>query len=154
MNCRVSVPVCSGGRYNNLASLYTKQELPGVGASIGLDRLMAALEEIGSEDGTENGVDVVVFCMDSKGTGAFHAFARELRAAGISVEVYPDPRKLGAQFSFAEKKGALAAVMLGEEERSSGTVTVKDLAGRTNHTGLTPKEAVSLIQKLSAKENN
>jgi len=54
--------VCSGGRYNNLASLYTKQELPGVGSSIGLDRLLSALEELdNSVIGKSSYSDVVVF---------------------------------------------------------------------------------------------
>ncbi len=140
--------VCSGGRYNNLASLYTKQELPGVGASIGLDRLMAALEELGDNAGNDASADAVIFCMDAEGTGAFHAFARELRKAGIRTEVYPEAKKLGPQFAFAEKKGAAAAVMLGEEERKNGTITVKDLTTRTNHTGLSTEDAVNLIKGM------
>ncbi|WP_319477578.1 histidine--tRNA ligase [Marispirochaeta aestuarii] len=146
--------VCSGGRYNNLASLYTKQELPGVGASIGLDRLMAALEQIGTSGRNEAPVEAMVLCMDEEGTGDFHAFARTLRSSGIRAEVYPDPRKLGAQFGFAEKKGALAAVLLGEEERKAGTVTVKDLAARKNHGGLSPEEAIKLVRELTKKERN
>ena len=88
--------------------------------------------------------------MDGNGTGAFHAIARKLREAGIATEVYPDARKLGNQFSFAEKKGASAAVILGEDERKSGTVTVKDLKNRTNHTELSPEEAVKLIKELNS----
>jgi histidyl-tRNA synthetase len=143
--------VCSGGRYNNLASLYTKQELPGVGASIGLDRLMAALEELGDGDEEESAVQALVFAMDEAGTGEFHAVARELRAAGIRTEVYPEAKKLGAQFSFAEKKGAVAAVILGEEERAAGTVTVKDLIKRKNYEGLSRSEAVTLVARLTGK---
>ncbi|WP_319562213.1 histidine--tRNA ligase [Marispirochaeta sp.] len=146
--------VCSGGRYNNLASLYTKQELPGVGASIGLDRLMAALEEIGSAGRDEASVEAMVLYMDDQGVGDFHAFARRLRKAGIRAEVYPESRKLGAQFGFAEKKGAMAAVLLGEDERKSGTVTVKDLAARKNHEGLAPEEAIELVKKLTKKERH
>lgn len=144
--------VCSGGRYNNLASLYTKQELPGVGASIGLDRLMAALEELGTAGADRRAVEALVFNMDDAGSGAFHRTARALRAAGISCEVYPEARKLGNQFSFAEKKGALAAVLIGESERAAGTVTIKDLAARENHEGLSVDEAVNLIRNLTHKD--
>ena len=143
--------VCSGGRYNNLASLYTKQELPGVGASIGLDRLMAALEELGDGAEEESAVQALVFAMDEAGTGEFHAMARELRSAGIRTEVYPETKKLGAQFSFAEKKGAVAAVIIGEEERAAGTVTVKDLVKRKNYEGLSRGEAVTLVAQLTGK---
>ncbi len=145
--------VCSGGRYNNLASLYTKQELPGVGASIGLDRLMAALEELEDDSTRERSLDALVFCMDAEGFGAFHAFARRLREAGIRAEVFPEVKKLGPQFGFAEKKGALAAVLLGGEEREKGRVTIKDLTQRQNHENLSPEEALELIRSIINKES-
>jgi histidyl-tRNA synthetase len=64
--------VCSGGRYNNLASLYTKEELPGVGASIGLDRLMAALEELGRSSDKKSFTDLLILAMDDKLFGYYH----------------------------------------------------------------------------------
>src|SRR5262249_31032924 len=78
--------VCSGGRYDNLASLYTKQVLPGVGASLGLDRLLAALEELGKLDKTTTPEPVIVFCMAIECLGDYQRVARMLRAAGIGVE--------------------------------------------------------------------
>ena len=143
--------VCSGGRYNNLASLYTKQELPGVGASIGLDRLLAALSELEGERQDESAVEAVVFAMDEAGTDQFHAFAMRLRSAGIRTEVYPETKKLKPQFAFAEKKGAAAAIIIGEEERADGTVTVKDLIARKNHEGLSPERAIALVREMTGK---
>src|SRR5262249_30174475 len=97
--------VCSGGRYDNLARLYIKQVLPGVGASLGLDRLLAALEELGKLDKTTTPAPVIVFCMTMECLGDYQRVSRMLRAAGIGVEVYPDAKKIGQQFQYAERRG-------------------------------------------------
>ena len=123
--------ICSGGRYDNLAELYTKQHLPGVGASLGLDRLLAALEQLELTGGVGNTAPVLIVQFDRAGLGAYHRIARQLRRAGIGVEVYPDPRKLGVQLAYAEKRGFRVAVIAGSQELDRGVVQVKDLAART-----------------------
>jgi len=92
--------VMSGGRYDNLAALYTKQHLPGVGASVGLDRLMAGLEELGLAAASAGVSDVLVLA----GTGA-QALAQRLRAEGLRAEVYLDDRKVAQQYKYAEGRG-------------------------------------------------
>src|SRR5208283_15231 len=89
--------VCSGGRYDNLAGLFTRQALPGVGASLGLDRLLAAMEELNllPKVATPAPVLIVQFIQDR--LGEYQKMARSLRAAGIGAEVYPDAKKVGAQ---------------------------------------------------------
>lgn len=96
--------VCSGGRYNNLASLYTKENLPGVGASIGLDRLMAALEEISSPLVKENSsADVVIFYRPEEKMEATRT-AFLLRTNGVRTDLYLLPeKKAKAQYEYAEK---------------------------------------------------
>ena len=143
--------VCSGGRYNDLASIYTKEHIPGVGSSIGLDRLLAALEELEEGQPVPSAVDVLVLNFDEQDVGYYHALAERFRAAGFTSEVYPEARKLGAQFSFAEKKGIPAGVICGPEERVAGTVTVKDLTSRTNHAGLSLEEAVDVVRGILAR---
>jgi len=128
--------VCSGGRYNDLASLYTKQRLPGVGASIGLDRLMAAMEELGLAGGSSARASVLVLFLDDSLIGAYHEIAQGLRASGVAAEVYPEKKKLAQQFAYAEKKGIPLAVVCGEQESASGTVTLKDLRSRESYEGL------------------
>ena len=83
--------VCSGGRYNNLASLYTKENLPGVGSSIGLDRLVAALEELKSPllDATESSDVLIIYSSDCLVKA--EKTASELRKAGIKTDVYLSP---------------------------------------------------------------
>jgi histidyl-tRNA synthetase len=124
--------VCSGGRYDNLASLYTKQVLPGVGASLGVDRLLAAMEELKHPwlTGTTTPAKVLVLNFDAKFVGQYQKAARELRAAGIGVEVYPDAKKLGPQFQYAEKRGFRLALIAGENEIVEGVWKLKDLTKR------------------------
>lgn len=124
--------VCSGGRYDNLASLYTKQVLPGVGASLGVDRLLAAMEELKHPwlSGAATPVPVLILNLGMEMLGEYQRIARTLRAAGIGTEVYPDAKKLGPQFQYAEKRGFKLAVIVGESEIATGTVKLKNLALR------------------------
>jgi histidyl-tRNA synthetase len=124
--------VCSGGRYDNLASLYTKQVLPGVGASLGLDRLIAAMEELKHPllTGQTTPAEVLVVQFDSERLGDYQRIARNLRAGGVSVEVYPDAKKVGQQLAYAEKRGFKIAVIAGGAEFEQGVWKVKDLAKR------------------------
>jgi histidyl-tRNA synthetase len=126
--------VCSGGRYDELASLYTAKRLPGVGSSIGLDRLLAALETLGKMKGRAGYTQVLVLAMEDGLSPSYHRIARALRAAGIAAEVYPEKRKLAQQFSYAERKGIPLAVILGGEEAAGGTAQVRDLATRESAT--------------------
>jgi histidyl-tRNA synthetase len=124
--------VCSGGRYDNLASLYTKQVLPGVGASLGLDRLIAAMEELKHPllAGRTTPADVLVVQFDAARLGDYQRIARSLRAAGIATEVYPEAKKVGQQLAFSEKRGFRLALIAGPSEFEQGVWKVKDLAKR------------------------
>lgn len=124
--------VCSGGRYDNLASLYTKQVLPGVGASLGLDRLLAAMEELQLIPATSTAAPVLMVQFTADHLGAYQGMARQLRQAGIGVEVYSEAKKLGMQLAYAEKKGFTIALIAGPDEIERGTWQVKQLASRAS----------------------
>jgi histidyl-tRNA synthetase len=128
--------VCSGGRYDNLASMYTKQVLPGVGASLGLDRLIAAMEELKHPllTGQTTPAEVLVVQFDAARLGDYQRVARALRAAGVAVEVYPDAKKVGVQLGYAEKRGFKLAVIAGSAEFEQGVWKVKNLAKREEAT--------------------
>ena len=128
--------VCSGGRYDDLVSLYSKEAMPGVGASIGLDRLLAGLEELGGAIATPSVADVLVTMQDPALTPHYHAIAQGLRAREIRCEVFPDIKKLGQQFAFAEKKGIPVALVCGRSEYEAGTVNARILSERRNIDGL------------------
>lgn len=120
--------VCSGGRYDDLASLYTKQRLPGIGGSLGVDRLIAAMEELGKIDDAAATADVLVALFVAERVDGYLQLVAELRGAGISVEFYPESRKLGAQMKYADRRGHRLAVIIGEDEWDAGTVQIKTLA--------------------------
>ena len=121
--------VCSGGRYDNLASLYTKQVLPGVGASLGVDRLLAAMEAMKHPwlSGVSTPAPVLIVQFPGGPLGEYQKAARDLRAAGIATEVYPEPKKLGAQFQYADKRGFKLVLIAGPDDLAQGLWQVKDL---------------------------
>ncbi|WP_305803978.1 histidine--tRNA ligase [Stenotrophomonas sp. YIM B06876] len=120
--------ICSGGRYEDLASHYTKSKLPGVGISIGLTRLFWQLREAGLiEDIDSSSVQAMVALMDESGLADSLEIARRLRAGGINTEVQMEPKKVGKQFQYAAKSGIRFVVLAGEDELARGVVAVKDL---------------------------
>ena len=119
--------ICSGGRYENLASHYTRSKLPGVGISIGLTRLFWQLREAGLIASAESSVDVLVSLMDDSGLDAALALSQKLRAAGLNVETQLEPRKLAKQMQYADRAGIRFVVIRGEDEAARGMVAVKDL---------------------------
>jgi histidyl-tRNA synthetase len=141
--------VCSGGRYDNLASKYTKQVLPGVGVSLGVDRLIAAMEELKHPwlTGQTTPAEVLVVQFDAARLGDYQRIARVLREAGIATEVYPDAKKVGQQLAYAEKRGFRVAVIAGGAEFEQGVWKVKDLAAR-EETAVPEAELVGRIAAL------
>ncbi len=141
--------VCSGGRYDNLASLYTKQVLPGVGASLGVDRLLAAMEEIKHPwmTGQSTPAPVLVLQFENSWLGQYQRVARTLRAAGIGAEVYPDVKRLKAQFEYADKRGFKVALIAGSDEFAKGVWKIKDLTTREEVT-VTEAEVVAKIHEV------
>jgi histidyl-tRNA synthetase len=120
--------ICSGGRYDNLAALFTKQELPGIGASLGLDRLLAALEELGVIEKVRTPAPVLIAYFDASRLDDYLRLATTLRAAGIGVEVYPEPKKLGQQLQYADRRGFRVAIIAGQREFDAGVIQIKNLA--------------------------
>jgi len=139
--------VCSGGRYDNLAGLYTKQQLPGVGASLGLDRLLAAMEELKLLPKVSTPAAVFVVQFSPEHLGEYQKMARALRADGIGVEVYPDAKKVGPQLQYAEKRGFRVALIAGPDEFAQGNWKVKDLAKREEQT-VPAAEVLATLRKL------
>jgi histidyl-tRNA synthetase len=120
--------ICSGGRYDNLAGLFTNQPLPGVGASLGLDRLLAAMDELGPRDAPATPACVLVVLFDQARAGEYFRLARQLRKDGIATEVYPQERPLKKQLQYADRKGFRFAVIAGSQEFEQGIWQLKDLA--------------------------
>ncbi len=120
--------ICSGGRYDDLASLYIKRELPGVGASIGLDRILGAFEELGKASSKTSTADILVTLLDEESVFGATQIANSLRKAKIKTELFPEVDKLGNQLKYANKRGILFAVIAGSRELSANVCSVKNLA--------------------------
>ncbi len=145
--------VCSGGRYDNLAGLYTKQDLPGIGASLGLDRLLAAMEELGMIGQVRTPADVLVVFFDARHLNDYLRLAGQLRRAGLGVEVFPEAKKIGQQLKYADQRGFRVALIAGSREFQAGECQVKDL--RTAHSETCPladgaQAAVATIRRILA----
>jgi histidyl-tRNA synthetase len=126
--------ICSGGRYDNLAGLYTKQSLPGVGASLGIDRLLAGLEELGRLELVETPADVFLVHFDEAHLADYLRIAAALRRAGMAVEFFPEAKRVGQQLKLAAKRGFPAALVIGSEEFAAGTAQFKNLATQASTT--------------------
>jgi histidyl-tRNA synthetase len=149
LNERVDIgSVCSGGRYDNLAELYTKEHLPGVGASLGLDRLLAAMEELGRIEKIATPAPVFLPFFDASRRDEYLKLAAQVRRAGIGVEFYPEARKLGKQLQYADKRGFRVALIAGENELTAGACQVKDLATGGSTTVSTANDATAVIAEI------
>ena len=135
--------VCSGGRYDNLAGLYMKEEVSGAGASIGLDRLIAALEHLGLLEGKASFVDAVIFCKNEDSPARLYGLAAKMRALDVSCDVFPESKKIGQQYAYAEKKGIQWGVFASKDEAAC---TLKNLATRETFEEINVERAAELVR--------
>ena len=117
-----------GGRYDDLTGIFGLKNMSGVGISFGLDRIYLVLEELNlfPDTVTETTKALFINFGDKESLYALKAM-KQLREAGIKVELYPDTAKIGKQFMHADKRGIPYAVLTGDEEINSNKFTLKDL---------------------------
>ena len=137
--------VCSGGRYDNLAEYYTDKKLPGVGVSIGVSRLFFILQDQGllRSEAAKAPCDALVIPMGDV-LDASAAACAALRSAGVRTQLYMEPKKTKAKFAYADRLRIPYAVIIGEDEKNAGTVSLKDLRSGEQET-LTAEEAAGKI---------
>ena len=142
--------VCSGGRYDDLAGYYTERQLPGVGISIGLTRLFYVLDEQGLLNPALPcaPADALVLPMTAE-PGPAIALAQSLRASGLRVQLYGEPKKFKQKMSYCDKLGVPFAVLLGEDEIAQNMCSVKDMRTGVQVT-LTAEDAASYIKAALA----
>jgi len=139
--------VASGGRYDNLAEKFTKQRLPGIGASLGLDRLLAAMEDLEMLPAARTPAEVFVPLFNAEMLTPSLQLAAQLRAAGLRVELFGEPKKLGKQLQYANKHGHQVAVIVGPDEHANGQCQLKNLADGSSET-VAQSAAADAIAKL------
>jgi len=138
--------VCSGGRYDNLTKSFSKDDnMSGVGASIGIDRLIAALEKLELIKGKNTTADVLILNIDDRYISHIHKLGEELRQQGVKVEVYPETMKFKKQMKYANNKGHEFVIILGENEIENNTVTLKNMINGEQQNIETTNELVKII---------
>jgi histidyl-tRNA synthetase len=117
-----------GGRYDDLTGIFGLKNMSGVGISFGLDRIYLVVEELNLFPETVTATSKALFINYGE-KEAFYAMKaiKELRNAGIKVEMYPDNAKVAKQFQHADKRGIPFAVIVGEQELVSNTFSLKNL---------------------------
>ncbi|MEM1384258.1 MAG: histidine--tRNA ligase [Pseudomonadota bacterium] len=120
--------VAGGGRYDDLVKRFTGQAVPATGVSIGVDRLLAALEARTPQDAMFWNGPVVVLVMDRDRVADYQTLCAELRSAGIRAEVFLGGGNMAKQLKYADKRLSPIAVIEGADERDQGVVQLKDLA--------------------------
>jgi len=136
--------VCSGGRYDNLTGVYSKEQVPGVGSSIGLDRLQAALEELGQINQHCGYADAAIICTEAENAGKAQKAAECFRKQGISCEVFFESKKITQQFMLAEKKGIPWVII---PDYGTERFTLRNIGSREDRENIDLEEAVSLIKQ-------
>ncbi|MCB9729316.1 MAG: histidine--tRNA ligase [Deltaproteobacteria bacterium] len=119
--------VMSGGRYDTLLAMFLRESIPAVGISLGIDRLVSLLVDLGLVGGRAGTADVFAAAFDDEGYGAMVRWAGALRRAGVGVETSLVAGRLGKQFRLAEKKGYRFVVLQGPDERAADKLALKDL---------------------------
>jgi histidyl-tRNA synthetase len=138
--------VCGGGRYDGLVELLGGPPTKGIGFAIGEDRLVLSLQESGKAP-APLGRDVYIAWMGDKAHATAIRAARDLRAAGFSVELPPTEQKFGKALGHADKLGARYALILGDNEVSEGLWTLKTLADGSQQK-LTEPDLLAFLRKL------
>jgi histidyl-tRNA synthetase len=132
-----------GGRYDNLIGMFSGDKVPACGFSLGLERILVVMGERGMfpEQTTAGGLDVMATIWNVDQVSEALALAGELRSVGLRVEVYPEADKLGKQMKYAATRGARFVTIEGDDERTRGEVTVKNLT--TGEQTAVPRSSVA-----------
>lgn len=117
-----------GGRYDNLTEVFGVKNIPGIGISFGLDRIYLVMEELNLfPEEASSKIEYLFANFGGEETTEALKLIMQLRAKGISAELYPESAKINKQFTYAEKKGIKNLVFLGEEEIKNRNITFKNL---------------------------
>ncbi|HEY0874539.1 MAG TPA: histidine--tRNA ligase [Vicinamibacterales bacterium] len=119
-----------GGRYDGLIGMFSGEEIPACGFSLGLERIIVVMAErhMFPADLATAAADVMVTLFEGEPIEEGLRLAHELRAAGLRVDVYPEPGKLGKQFKYASTRGVRFVTVAGADERARGEITLKDMS--------------------------
>jgi histidyl-tRNA synthetase len=118
-----------GGRYDNLVGIFSGEDVPACGFSLGLERIIVVMteREMFPPQLLSTPADVMVSIWNEESVADSIALAQELRSAGLRVDLYPEADKLGKQFKYASTRGIPFVAVVGDDERTRGEVAIKDM---------------------------
>ena len=118
-----------GGRYDNLVGMFLGRDVPACGFSLGLERSIVVMTErnMFPDSVVRGSVDVMVTLWNDDSRADALALASEMRGAGLRVDIYPEAEKLGKQFKYASSRNVPFVAIVGDDERATGMVSIKDL---------------------------
>jgi histidyl-tRNA synthetase len=139
-----------GGRYDNLVGMFSGQDVPACGFSLGLERIIVVMteREMFPQSLVSTPADVMVTIWNEETLEDSLALASELRAAGLRVDLYPETDKLGKQFKYASARAIPFVALIGEDERTRGLVTLKDMRAGEQQTLPRADIAAKIQEKL------
>ncbi|MBI4887950.1 MAG: ATP phosphoribosyltransferase regulatory subunit, partial [Acidobacteria bacterium] len=142
-----------GGRYDNLIGMFSGQQIPACGFSLGLERILVVMGERGMFPSSlaASPADVMVAIFDASGAAHALRLADQLRRSGLRVLVYPDADKIGRQIKYADGQGIPFVALLGGDEITAGTVTVKNLAAQTQQTWTQAEAGPNIREALAQR---
>ena len=142
-----------GGRYDNLVGMFSGQQIPACGFSLGLERILVVMGERNMFPASlaTSPADVMVATFDAAGMAPAMRVAGQLRACGLRVLVYPDPDKIGKQIKYADGRGIPFVALVGDDEIESEKVTVKDLAAQTQETYPQSEAGARILEALKRR---
>src|SRR5688572_2275319 len=142
-----------GGRYDNLIGMFLGQSIPACGFSLGLERILVVMGERGMFPASvaTTPADVMVAVFDAADMPHAMRVAGSLRQAGLRVLIYPDPDKIGKQIKYADSRGIPFVAILGGDEIANGTLTVKHLAAKTQHTYEQDGAGAAILKELKQR---
>ena len=122
-----------GGRYDNLVGMFLGKDVPACGFSLGLERIIVVMSEreMFPKELISSPADVMVTIWNEDSIADSIALATELRSSGLRVDVYPEADKMGKQFKYASSRGIPFVLILGDDERSAGKISIKNM--KTGH---------------------
>ncbi len=143
--------VCSGGRYDRLIEMPNGELIPTVGIGFGVDRIFSAMEEQNILPNVDIFTDVMLINFGEQNLPKYITFANKLRSEDVSVLIYPRAVKISKQFKFANTNSIKVILILGEDELSSDTITLKDMRTQTQ-INCSQNELVERVKQLTKKE--
>ncbi|MFL6210854.1 MAG: histidine--tRNA ligase [Pyrinomonadaceae bacterium] len=141
-----------GGRYDNLVGMFSGRDIPACGFSLGLERIIVVMDErkMFPDALVNTPADVMVTIWDESAAADALALARELRAEGLRVDVYPEVGdKVGKQFKYASARGVPFVAVAGPDERARGEVALKDMRSGEQRVLSRAAVAATLLEALN-----